>query len=454
MLYVSHCFAMTKGSASVLLYIIAAGYVADDIAVIGVVPDPDALRVSLFGVPVRDMALLLALCCLAVRHRQMLRTVPGRWLFLIIVCFLAGLVQGISSRGMSRDLNYDIRVFLWLFGGIGFALVMERTRQMKLHLTLLLLLSTILMACASLFSPSHQEVVLTGGRVTHPSLFAFGGLLLVPLILVTNVSGSRLRDKLIPVCCLAAFFAFGAFLSDTRSFLIIGLVSLLILLASLRFRFKNGAVTIGSTTRVAKVVVFSVALMMVVSIPSMLTPLRAARFATLLDPKLLLANERVLELIEFYSSSDSKQLLIGRGVGGALNSPIFGGELTGSMHIGIVNVWMKFGLLPFAIAAGFFLLVVPIRYVRSFRNLQDSTIRATSSDTANVVVLPSLFPWIVGMLISGGYSEGNLWSAGFVFYVYCDVKRFGLDALFSRSYQAREIPARDGTTECSILNKG
>ena len=259
-----------------------------------------------------------------------------------------------------------------------------------------------------------------------------------------NTTGLRLRSKLVPAGCLAAFFGFGALLSGTRSNLIVTVVMFVILLASLRFRLRDGTVMIGKTTLVAKMLVFSAGLVMAFVLPLIVDAGRSARFASILDVNLLLASDRVLELIAFLTSSDSAQLLIGRGVGGAIYSPIleFKGELTGSMHIGIANVWMKFGLLPFAIAVGFFLLVIPIRYSRSFWKARDCGYRTNNSDTANVVVLPSLFPWIVAMLVSGGYSEGSLWCAGFVFYVYYLVKRFGLDAFFSPSYPTRAVPAR------------
>ncbi len=433
---------MTKSSASILLYTIFFGFIAEDVVAIGLEPENVPL-VTLFGVSVRDLALFVALCCLVIRHRQMLRIVDGRWLLLIVLCFLVGLVQGVLSLGFSRSLVSDIRVFLWFFGGIGFALVMERTRHARMHLTALLLLSTVLMVCASLFSPSYYEYELTGEavRVTHPSIYVFGGLLAVPLILVTNTTGPRLRSKVVPAICLAAFFGFGALLSSTRSNLIITVVFLIILLASLRFRFREGTVMIGKATGVARTLVVSVGLMLVFLLPVIVDASRSERFASLLDVNLLLANSRVLELIAFLTSSDSIQLLIGRGVGGAVESPIFNGELTGSMHIGIANVWMKFGLLPFALAMGFFLLVVPIRYFRSFRKAQDPDYWSSTSDTANVVVLSSLFPWIVSMLLSGGYSEVNLWCGGIVFYVYYLVKRFGLDAFFSPSYATRTVPA-------------
>ena len=414
-----------------MLYAIFAGFIAEDIAAIGVAADQiEPLSVS--GVPVRDMAVLLALFCLILRYRQMLRVAGGRGLLLIVAIFVLGLFQGLSSYGVSRLLNYDIRIFLSFLGGIGFALALERARNARTHLTVLLLLLTVLMVISSLFSPSYYEYRLTGEavRVAHPSLYMFAGLMTVPLVLMTNLTAASIRSKLIPALCLAACFVFGALLSSTRSNLIISAVLVLILLTSLRMHFRNGIVSIENTKGTTKLVVLSVGLMVSILLWSTVDSGRTARYSTLVNPSVLLTDARVLELAEFYASSNNSQLLLGRGVGGSITTPILGGEMTQAMHIGIINVWMKYGLLPFAIASVFLFLVIPIRYVRSFANAQRPSLQRTTSDTANIVILPSLFPWIIGLLISGGYGQGSLFFAGFTFYAYSLVKRDGVAPFF------------------------
>src|SRR6202022_3471159 len=157
-----------------------------------------------------------------------------------------------------------------------------RTGRVKTHLLVLLLLSTALMICASLFSPNYYEYTITGeaARVTHPSLYIFGGLMAVPLILLMNVTGPTLRAKLLPVVCLVLYFVFTAVLSSTRSTLIITGVLALILVASLRFRFKDGKVSIGKATGAGRLLLYSLSSLAGAFVLLLVDPRRTARFAT------------------------------------------------------------------------------------------------------------------------------------------------------------------------------
>lgn len=417
--------------ATVLLYVVFAAFVAEDITAIGIAPK-EIPRLYLFSVPVRDVGLLVALSYSALRYRHLLRIAGGPWLALVVFVFFFGLLQAVLTTGISNALNYDIRVFLWLFGGIGFAMLMQRTRCTRTHLKVLLVASTVLMGCASVFSPDFYEYTLTGGatRVAHPSLYAFGGLLVVPLVLLVNSSGRRLSGKLLPAVCLAAYFGFAALLSGTRSSLLITALLVWTLLTSLRFRFVSGGISVGKATGLARMFVVVLALMGAALLPGLISNYRGDRFASLLEPETLLTDSRVFELLDFFTSSSAEQLLLGRGVGGGIPSSIYFGEFTGIMHVGIANVWMKFGLLPFVVAVAYLLFFVPYRYLKSLRRARDRRRQPTLQDTANILILPALFPWILSLLISGGYSESNLFMAGFVLYAYRLTKRYGIEAFF------------------------
>jgi len=100
------------------------------------------------------------------------------------------------------------------------------------------------------------------------------------------------------------------------------------------------------------------------------------------------------------------------------------------MHIGIMNFWMKLGFFPFLIVFIFLFCKIPLLYIRSYRRFNKNI--STKPNAANMLILPSIFPWLLALLISGGFSEINFLMAGFVLYLYGAVKNIGISSILAK----------------------
>jgi hypothetical protein len=214
--------------------------------------------------------------------------------------------------------------------------------------------------------------------------------------------------------------------------LIVSVVIFTLLLLSFGFRFHNNTVSLGNTSAVVKVFAYLLAAMPVLYSASYLDPARASRLATTFNAQALITDPRAFEILDFFASSGLSQLVIGRGVGGSVRSSIYGGEQTQTMHVGIMNVWLKFGVISFVVTAVVLLGVVPAKYFRSRKRVRESVGGRSYEDVANVIVLPALFPWIVLLVLSGGFDEASFMLLGATIFLYGVVRRLGSSVLTGR----------------------
>ena len=413
----------SRSLSTVLLYVIVGLFIVEDVLAIGVNAE-EFQRYYIYGVPARDVGLGMALSVLVVRGAQ-IRKYIDTWRVVLLTALTAPyVVLGVWNYGISNQLNGDVRKALWFYGGIGVALLLMTTSCPKRHLRVLLAAFTILMALASVLSEQFVRYIQLGGvaRVEHPSVYIFSCWVAGLTVLLSYIS----RRKTFPLVCLGAFAAFSAVLTGTRSQVVVAIAVLILVLRSVgltnirrarRVKIQSARKKLGIVVLAAGAVCYMVA---------RLDDSRFTRFATITHVDALVSDPRADEVRTFVSTSSTTQLLVGRGFGGTVPSPIYQGDATTWMHIGIMNIWLKLGLVPFLATSIYVFCVVPLRHLKSVRRIRRANGNCSNRDLARALIVPALFPWMVWALLSGGYTEQSFLFLGWIYFMYSAVGRFGL----------------------------
>jgi hypothetical protein len=139
---------------------------------------------------------------------------------------------------------------------------------------------------------------------------------------------------------------------------------------------------------------------------------------------------RYFEGIQFIDQSlENNSIIFGQGLGGTINSLLNTEASTVYLHIGILNFWMKMGIIPFVLVSVLLFLRIPYLYVKS---LGSGNAFSITKRTANLIVLPSIFPWIIGLAMSGGFEESSFLSAGFAYLMYGEICKNGLKRILGQ----------------------
>ena len=424
---------MNKHLVTLIFYTTFSFLIFDPIYWIGL--DPRFLigtqwRVYVFGIPFADLALALMLLTFFVNITLITTYVSNKILIIVGISIFFFLIQGIIINGTSNFsiFNNDIRCFLWFYGGIAFAYELVSTEKIIRNLKIIVSIITVLIIIAFFKCPEYSEFKGSLGvdRITHPSIFTFCGWLFVPLILLFNITPPKISKKIIPLFGTISFIVFVAILSATRSITIISIVFLILFVISLKFRIRDSYLFLEKSN-------YKVTLPLFLFIAAIVfyyfysTAANESRILEIFNLQILLKDSRVMELTSFFEQSNLQQLILGRGFGGRFNSVIYNGELTDTLHIGILNFLMKMGFIPFLFVCYLLLISIPIKYLSSFKAITYK--KSSYYHTVNVSILPALFPWILSLLLSGGYSDVSFLFVGFVLFIYGIVKTHGINSI-------------------------
>lgn len=424
---------MNKSIANIIVFIAYFGFILDQLFSIGVDPEA-ASRVYFLGIPARDFSLLLMGGVFFFFGRAIFKTTNNIIPFLVGISIPIYLMQGIILNGISNFsiFNADIRTFLWFFGGIAFGFSVLKTKNPKKTIEIIVILSICFLILSSILSPDFQayRAGAQTPRIGHPSVYMFAGWVLVLIIILINISPPIFLKKLIPGISLLSLLYFAAILTGARSMFLVCVLIFVFFIISFRFRIRKSLLFITKSKLSSKFIILFLIFILSIYFIFYLDIYRVHRFLTLLDFKMLLSDIRIAEFSNFFQQSDLFNLIVGRGFGGRIESPIYNFELTNTMHIGIMNFWMKLGIFPFLIIFIFLFLKVPLLYIGSYLRFHKNIF--TRQNAANILILPSLFPWLLALLLSGGFSEINFLMAGFVLYLYGAVKNIGISSMLAK----------------------
>ena len=423
---------MNKIFSNVLFYIVLLLFVAKMIMGAGVNPSHIS-SATILGIPLQDISLLLALIIYFFQMKTINHICKNEVLILLITVgvfyYLLGVTQ--LSGNSINIMNHDLRIFLWLIGGISIGYLLTSTKAIVVNLKILLILLSMIIIIASVTAGGYYlNYGYNINRIHHPSIYIASGLMFPLIIISMFFTRGKLKNKLVPMFAFTSFIYFGVFQSTTRSLLIVAVVLAILLYISfniniftIRLRHKN----ISTNSKTIFLIIISVG---VVIFLSSLNEYKLNRFSTIANMQVVFSNSRWVEVLDFFRGSSLYQLILGRGMGGRINSNIYEYDLAGTIHIGIMNFWLKFGVLPF-------LFVVYKLYYKWARILLNSYKRIKNScddddSYLNFIFISSLVPWMLLLLMSGGYSVGNSMILGLVYYLYRHAKTVGISNFIKR----------------------
>jgi hypothetical protein len=426
---------LSKTSHTFLLYSIYLAFVIGDILTIW---NPEYKGTFyLLDMPIRDIALIVMLIYFFINWKMIFRLVSKKFIFLYVAIIICFTLQGIIISGFSGWTRADLRFFLWFLGGISFGSVLIRTGEIRGHLIIIAGLTAGLVLAAALFGEEFQlarsTLITEYGRVSEPGIYTFGVLLYPPLILLFNMRDDSWQSHIISVLCIGILCFTGVYLANARS---IGIIFVVILfLYVLSFGMQNNGIII-NRIRMGKYLCIA----MVVGIIGAYLFTYALSIDTRLERVLnvsataLGTDTRYIEAISFYEQGiNDDTIVFGKGLGGTIISPTFDWDETGAIHIGMLNFWMKMGLIPFILISIYIFIILPILYFISLIK------RASFSNyrTANLIVIPALFPWIMNLAISGGFTPPDSIFVGVACVIYGEISINGLRRILSLSPTGR-----------------
>jgi len=394
-------------------------------------------RFYIFGIPSRDIVLLVMLGIFVLNLKGISSFIKKDkiFLFLFVVCFFT--LQGILINGFSSIpmIRADLRSLLWFLGGICFCFVLIKTGKVKFNLQILVGL-TVFFLIMSVFKSTALEKALVVGligshRLIESNVYTFSGFLFVPLILLFNIKDNASRYQILPIFGIVSILYSGVILSSSRSMLIV--TAIISICYCLSFSLKNNDIFVNCIY--LRKGIFWVLFLSGVETYLFISLISKGgiHLERLMNIGLasLSHGSRYSEIIAFFDQvSNSMSIIFGQGLGGTIASPIHLLRDTATMHVGIFNFWMKMGIVPFILVVLFLFIRILYLYIRTLRK---PSIFSPFKRTANLVVLPSLFPWIASLAMSGGFSEVNFLFAGFAYLMYGEICRNGLARVLKRA---------------------
>lgn len=418
-------FSKAKISNTIILYLLYIGFIIGDMLTIW---NPEYKGTFyLFGIPNRDITLIIILIFFFLNQKMIFSLVSKKIIYFYLILLIYFTLQGIVLNGFSGWTRGDLRLHLWFLGGICFGAVLIRTGQIKKNLAIIVVLTSILIIASLLFGTEYQAVKETQiseyGRVSEMGIYVFSCLLYVPLILLFYVKNDVLKDNALILFAIGSILFTGVLMANARSMgiILIVIVSLYILSFSVS---NNGDVIDKFNLKKYLLLITIICLIGTLLFMSLLSiDLRLERMLKL-SPTELSEENRYLEAFMFYEQGiNDGTLILGRGFGGTIISPISYWEETGVIHIGILNFWMKMGLVPFIIISFYVFLVVPFMFIKY---LIKSNSYPSHIKTGNIIMISCIIPWIMSLAMSGGYEPFDSFPLGLAFLMRGDITKNGL----------------------------
>ena len=365
-------------------------------------------------IPIRDLLLVIMLLYLCIKYRHVNSyTGAGKLIVITGVVLLAFIIRSWYGGNLfSALVRADLRVLLWFYGGISVGYIFGKVHNKDLTLLVLTIILLIFITLASIFSESYA-IYSSGGyvRVSHQSLFLISAVFIPMFVLLFSIGKNTIARNILYLTIWLVFTILSAVLSSTRSMLLVSIIILFTLIISFQSNLSNNKVLITNNIHYK---VFFYIVLIVLSAPIIIPNIDImGRLEGGLKVNSLLVDGRAYEALDFFRQMSMFELIFGKGLGGHIFSYIRNYEATHSLHIGLLSLWMKYGIFLVVVVLVIIMSTIKL-YFKSF----NAKIYIPSSDYSNRIIVPMILPSYLSLFISGGVSEGNFLMYGFIYFLY------------------------------------
>ena len=375
---------------------------------------PSQKVISLFSLS--DVGLLFPLLILLMTSKLNSKMIGKRRLLLILLVFVYGLLIALLRSNQIHDIAYDLRLFVALLSGLALAATVGN-RPSKFGMAICVVSGvSMLFILISLFFIPDFNIWNQSSRLSSLAIFMLVGIPLMffaPCIAFSTYVQKRRLQILSWLVAGLLLFVSTLFL-QTRSLVITIIIVLLIAsvaAVSLHNKRSNKLFAAFFCLIVLMTIFISVVYFYKGKFDSFISRTDSAIRYT--EDANIMWRFSEAELV--MQSLDYADYIFGMGLGPS--SPLFTatGNPTFVLHIGILNIWWRFG---FAVFVWVVLMSVNLfrKWVATIFWLFSSkkTSHFTKSSLATVICAPGVFCLMIISLISGGWDIISMLSLGLI----------------------------------------
>lgn len=377
-----------------------------------------------------DLGLLLPIIAVFLGGRGG-RLFRGKMMRCVIGIGLYGAAIAVLRGNQFSPFAYDLRICLALITGLSLVECSpKRPGQLADVLVVICGVGTFLSCIVLLEMPKWGTAVVGGERVTAESTFLLIGapmVLLAPTIILTTVEGLS-RLTLLSWITAAVLLMEVVILLQTRS-LAVSIVLSLALARAATVAVVRGKSLIARALRQRPVIGRGTSLALAILSVGVLVDRSEALLAFLdrMASGIHLANDttwliRAAEVVDVFGSMGLVEHLTGMGLGPTPPVNMFGVPVF-ALHVGVLNVWWRFGVIGFLLLLWSMLRVTKL-WLRARRRLLEGTVQS-AKDVAMIVVGPGVIALAAQAFISGGWAITSMLALGIAWGIYRSLAETG-----------------------------
>lgn len=392
---------------------------------IGQTIPPAPIRI-LSGFWLSDLGLLLPILVMLVTGQFGSALLRNRGLMVCAVAVVYGLLIGLIRGNWFSAITADVRIVLALVSGLCLVeIVPKRLSSLARSMVVVSALAICLAVLIGLLSPMTLEILAQRGIPTASSAFVVIGLsicLVAPGIILSSWVESRSFSALgwlsLGMAILACILVLR---TRTMSFVFIGsafaAIVGIVVLARLPPMITTNIVSKKRRSTVGYALLFLVIIVSVMVWQDERVRLFADRlqspmqFGVESDINLVFRIDEARYVLEHMGWADH---LIGMGLGVQLSDFELSSDSIAALHIGVLNLWWRLGVILFLAVAILFLVSV-VHYLRSLGYLlHRPPIEAplTGPAMTSVICTPGIIALGMAAVISGGWAITPMLSLG------------------------------------------
>lgn len=346
----------------------------------------------------------------------------NKMMFFLIVTFLYGLLIFFARNNQFDMLGQDLRVFIALFTGLSMGTILPNGQKTIASSITLISASAVFIAIVILFTIPGAEFISAVKRTTHPAAFILSGVPIVltaPSIIISMLTGNK---KLIAISWLSAgvFLSMSIIILQTRSLFLVAALSFIVAIITvsvLSSYFNQSLKKIKSLRIVVSLLIF-VAILLYWRWDNVDNFMSRMEDAVSYQEDIGIA-PRLAEVPTVFEAMDLIDHFFGMGLNPSLSAVSWVGISYNVFHVGILNVWWRFGF-PVFLAIVYLFIKLLIKWLKSLTYLyfRSSRNKVNNETLAIIVCAPGVFSLFFISCMSGGWSISTMLPLGMLWEMY------------------------------------